>query len=86
MLDGDTHITYFLDNTGFILALFAILFGLFLYCFRYQMEDQWPDAIFWTGIMIISLFFFWLLHHDPLMLIYVIVVLCIAMLIWMIKF
>jgi len=86
MLDGDTHITYFLDNTLFILSLFVILLGLFLYCFRYQVEDYWPDAIFWACIMTISLFFFWLLHNDPMLLIYVIVVLVIAILIWMVKF
>ena len=86
MLEHDTHIEYFLSNTLFVLSLFGVILLIFVYCFRFQVEDVWPDAIFWAGIMTISLFFFWLLHHDEMLLVYVIVIMLISMIIWAIKF
>lgn len=86
MVYSDTHILYIIDNTFFVIALFALFFAMFLYCFRIQIEDTWPDAIFYAGMFTISLFFFWLLHHEPLFLFYVVFILILAMFIWMIKF
>lgn len=85
-MHNDTHITYLLENTFFVFMLFVLFFFIFLYCFRTQIEDLWPDAIFYAILFTLSLFFFWLLHHDIGMLVLVIIMMVISMVIWMIKF